>query len=65
MPKTIQLRDETYARLRAYKVGGMTFDDVIRRLMEEKAADAFHAEYREWQTRVLRAAERSPDWDEV
>jgi predicted CopG family antitoxin len=53
MPKTVQLREDTYAALKTYKVGGMTFDDVIRRLMEEKDPEAFHEEYRAWQKGVV------------
>ena len=53
VPRTIQLDDATYEALRSFKIGGMTFADVIRRLMERQDPEAFHAEYRAWQERVL------------
>lgn len=35
MGTSIPLEDDTRDRLRAEKVGGETYDDVIRRLLEE------------------------------
>ncbi|MBW3582742.1 MAG: antitoxin VapB family protein [Euryarchaeota archaeon] len=63
--RTIQLKDDTYARLRMYKVGGMTFDEVVRRLMENSAVERFHEDYREWQRRVLKNMERSGEFTEL
>lgn len=59
MSKTIQLRDETYSDLKVYKVGGLTFDEVIRRLMEKQAAEDFHEEYRKRQRKVLANMKKS------
>lgn len=63
MPKTVQLDEDTYEALRSYKVGGMTFDEVIRRLMAKQDVEAFHREYREWQRRVLRNMKASGDFE--
>ena len=41
MSKTVQLDDETYEALKSYKVGGLTFDQVIRRLLEKEDPEAF------------------------
>ena len=62
MTRTIQLRDATYDALRSFKVSGMTFDDVIRRLMEHHDADRFHHEYYRWQKRVLANMRKSGDF---
>lgn len=62
MPKTVQLDDETYAALRSYKVGGLTFADVIRRLMEKQDPQAFHREYLAWQKRVVKSMRKSGDF---
>ena len=65
MPKTIQLNESTYAELKGYKVGGLTFDDVILRLMEEFDVARFHREYREWQKRVVGNIKRSNSFKKV
>lgn len=65
MPKTVQLKDETYEALKTYKVGGLTFDDVVRRLMRDQDPEAFHEAYRAWQERVLENMERSGDFQEL
>jgi len=65
MPKTIQLKEATYEQLQGYKVGGLTFDDIIRRLMERLDAGEFQREYREWQKRVVANMRRSGDFREL
>ncbi len=65
MVKTIQVDDATYQALRSYKVGGMTFADVIRRLMEHEDPDKFHTEYRAWQNRVLQHMRRSDEYEHL
>ena len=62
MVKTVQLDEETYEALKSYKIGGLTFAEVIRRLMEEKDAETFHREYRAWQKRVLKNMRKSGDF---
>ncbi|HLF06190.1 MAG TPA: antitoxin VapB family protein [Thermoplasmata archaeon] len=59
MPKTIQLQEETYEDLKAYKVGGLTFDDVVKQLMENFDVERFHKEYRAWQRRVVANMKKS------
>lgn len=63
MVKTIQVDDATYEGLRSYKVAGMSFADVIRRLMEHQDPEAFHEEYRRWQQHVLSNMRRSGQFD--
>ncbi len=42
--KTINLHPQTYQRLLMYKHAGMTFDDVIQKLMEDVPEDDFYKE---------------------
>lgn len=63
MSKTIQVDDATYEALQTYKLGGMTFDDVIRRLMEHQDPEEFQQEYRAWQERVLERMRESGDFE--
>lgn len=65
MSKTIQVDDTTYEALRTYKVGGLTFDDVIRRLMEHQDPESFQQEYRAWQERVLENVKESDDFERL
>lgn len=62
MPKTVQLDEATYEALKSYKVGGLTFDQVIRRLMEKQDPGAFQREYRAWQKRLLANMRKSGDF---
>lgn len=63
MSKTIQVDDDTYEALKTYKIGGLTFDDVIRRLMRDQDPEAFQEEYRLWQRRVLENMRESGDFE--
>lgn len=40
--KTVNLRPETYERLRAYKVAGLSFDDVVAELLDRVDQAAFY-----------------------
>lgn len=40
--RTINIKPETYERLRAYKVGGMSFDEVVQFLMERVDPGVLH-----------------------
>lgn len=40
--RTVNVKPETYERLRTYKVGGMSFDDVVRFLMERVDPSVLH-----------------------
>jgi len=60
MVKTVQLDDATYEALRTFKTGGMTFADVIRRLMEGQDPEAFQAAYRRWQEEALARIRSDP-----
>lgn len=65
MPKTVQLDEETYEALKSYKIGGLTFAEVIRRLMDEKDPEQFHREYRAWQKRVLANMRKSGHFERL
>lgn len=41
----------------------MTFDDVIRRLMEHQDPEEFQQEFRAWQERVLERMRESGDFE--
>lgn len=57
---TVPVRQETLRRLRAYKVGGATYDDVLNDLMDENPPVTFVREH-------LRRLHEEPDipWQEV
>lgn len=44
--RTVNVKPETYEQLRTYKVGGMSFDDVIQFLMERTDAAVLHGHVR-------------------
>jgi hypothetical protein len=41
---TVPVKPETLRRLRAYKVGGKTYDDVLNSFMDETPTEAFWKE---------------------
>ncbi|MEM3086488.1 MAG: hypothetical protein QXO51_01420 [Halobacteria archaeon] len=55
---TVSLKPETLASLRAYKVGGASYDDVLNDLMDDHPPATFVQEH----LRRLREEERS-DWE--
>ncbi len=57
---SIPVRPATLRRLKAYKVGGKTYDDVLNDLMEKTPARALLEEH----LRILREEEFTP-WAEV
>ncbi len=42
---TIPVKPETLARLRSYKIGGATYDDVLNDLMDERPPEGFIREH--------------------
>ena len=42
---TVPVKPETLSKLRAYKVGGATYDDVLNELMDEQPPEAFIREH--------------------
>jgi len=42
--RTINLRPETYQRLGLYKIGPMTFDEVVARLLEDVPPERFYSQ---------------------
>jgi hypothetical protein len=57
---SVPVKPETLARLRGYKAGGASYDDVLNELMDDNPPAAFLREH----LRRLREEERS-DWSEV
>lgn len=57
---TIPVKPETLARLRGYKVGGSTYDDVLNDLMDDRPPAGFIREH----LRRLKEEEFS-DWKDV
>ena len=57
---TIPVKPETLARLRAYKLGGSTYDDVLNDLMDDRPPAGFIREH----LRRLKEEEFS-DWKDV
>jgi hypothetical protein len=57
---TVPVKPETLTRLRAYKVGGSTYDDVLNELMDERPPIGFIQEH-------LRRLKEEPfsDWKDV
>jgi len=42
---TVPVKPETLSKLRAYKVGGATYDDVLNEFMDDSPPDAFVREH--------------------
>jgi hypothetical protein len=57
---TIPVKPDTLARLRAYKIGGSTYDDVLNDLMDDRPPEGFIREH----LRRLKE-EAFSDWHEV
>mgnify|MGYP001588095309 CR=1 FL=1 len=57
---SLSLKPSTLRRLRAYKVAGMSYDDVLNDLMDEQPTAAFWKEHE----RRLREEDSIP-WEEV
>jgi hypothetical protein len=57
---TIPVKPETLARLRAYKLGGSTYDDVLNDLMDDRPPEGFIREH----LRRLKE-ETFSDWKDV
>jgi len=57
---SVPVKPETLRRLRSYKVGGKTYDDVLNEFMDETPTEAY------WKEQARRLKEE-PDipWDEV
>lgn len=43
---TLSIKPKTLRRLKAYKVAGMSYDDVLNDLMDEQPTEAFWKEHR-------------------
>jgi hypothetical protein len=56
---SLSVKPSTLRRLRAYKVAGMSYDDVLNDLMDEQPTEAF------WKEHARRLQEESIPWDKV
>jgi hypothetical protein len=56
---TLSIKPTTLRRLRAYKVAGLTYDDVLNDLMDEQPTEAF------WKEHARRLKEESIPWEKV
>lgn len=63
-PTTIQLSPETREQLKEYKIGGMSYEDVVKLFMEILKPEEFHKAYRKWQTGVAKEIRSSRKWQE-
>jgi hypothetical protein len=59
---SIQVSDKTRAALRRYKTDGMTYEDVLKLMMQVMSPDEFHAVYAKWQKQVADEIRRSKKW---
>jgi predicted CopG family antitoxin len=57
---TIQLEDDRKRRLARLKVGGMTYDDVIARLLDDVDEDAFRRRALEWEETLAKSIRSNP-----
>jgi predicted CopG family antitoxin len=62
---SIQVSEETRERLRRYKTEGMSYEDVLRLMMDLLGPDEFHALYKGWQARVAQEIRKSKKWDRL
>ncbi len=60
MSTTIQLEDDRKLRLARLKVGGMTYDDVIARLLDGIDEEAFRRRALEWEERLAKTIRSNP-----
>lgn len=64
-PSSIQVSRETRERLAEYKVGGMSYEDVLEVLMGLVEPEEFHERYRDWQEQVASDIRNSSKWDRL
>ena len=62
---SIQVSERTRRALARYKSDGMTYDDVLQRIMEILPPDEFRGLYRKWQARVAGEIRKSKKWEEL
>ena len=59
---SIQVSDDTRAALRRYKTDGMTYEDVLKLMMQIMPPDEFHALYVKWQKQFADGIRKSKKW---
>lgn len=60
VPTTIQLSDEQRLRLARLKVGGMTYDDVVRHLLDGIDEEAFRKRVIAWEEAFAQRVRSNP-----
>lgn len=63
--KNIPVHSETYARLSLYRIGSLSFNDVMIALMSKMSPEEFHKEYVAWQTLVIANMDKSGDFESL
>jgi predicted CopG family antitoxin len=64
--QTVAMRPETYERLKAYKMGGSTYDKVLNQLMDAlPLEEVSEAEIKEIRRRMRDIKGKGRDWREV
>ena len=59
---SIQVSGKTRAALRKYKTGGMTYEDVLKLMMQVMPPEEFHAAYVKWQVQIAESIRKSKKW---
>jgi hypothetical protein len=62
---SIQVSSDTRAALRRYKTDGMTYEDVLKLMMQVMPPDEFHALYAKWQKQVGDQIRKSKKWSSL
>lgn len=62
-PSSIQVSTETREQLKQYKTAGMSYEDVIKIMMDLLEPEEFHALYRDWQAKVAEQIRKSKKWE--
>lgn len=64
-PSSIQVSTETREKLKRYKIAGMSYEDVIKIMMDLLEPEEFHALYKDWQAKVAAEVRQSKEWDRL
>lgn len=62
---SIQVSEETRDRLARYKVGGMSYEDVIEVFMNLVEPEEFQEHYEDWQAEVAHQIRTSDKWQRL
>lgn len=62
---SIQVTEETRERLKRYKSEGMSYEDVLKVMMELIEPEEFQTLYAKWQKRVWSEVRKSKKWSSL